>query len=110
MNNYFKKAINEFNAKLFHEAHDTLEEFWSNYQGADRRYYQAWIQLCVALHLSLEGRAVGAKKVLERARKNLEGYQNEISFFDLAKLFLETESYLESNSSIPRIDLYSSEQ
>lgn len=104
MNNYFKKAINEFNSKLFHEAHDTLEEFWSSYQGADRKYYQAWIQLCVALHLSQENRAVGAKKVLERARENLKGYQNEISFFDLPKLFLETEFYLASKSSIPRIN------
>ncbi len=97
------QAIRLFNQEQFHEAHDCLEEFWRNYAGDDRRYYQALIQLIVALYLQQESRHAGAAKVLARAIKNLEGYENQIQGIDLIKLLNEVREYLAEPRVLPKI-------
>lgn len=101
-------GIKLFHEGRFYEAHEETEIFWQNYYGADRSLYQAFIQICACLHLINEKRYDGAKKVLERARKNI--FQNEATdksqtqnlnqlrelkkFIDLEKIFLDTEALL----------------
>jgi hypothetical protein len=106
-------AVKLFHEGRFHEAHEETEIFWQNYYGADRSLYQAFIQICACLYLINEKRYTGAKKVLERARKNI--FQNETTgtnhiqnlnqlsefnkFINLEKTFLETESLLNEHLS-----------
>ncbi len=97
------QAIKLFNDEQFHEAHDYLEEFWRDYDGADRRYYQALIQLIVALYLQQESRHAGAAKVLARAVKNMEGYENQIQGIDLIQLLNEVQEYLAEPKVLPKI-------
>ena len=97
-----------FGIKLFHEgrfyeAHEEIEKFWQNYHAADRCLYQAFIQICACLHLINEKRYTGAKKVLERARKNIFQNLNQLSefnkFIELEKIFLDAETLLNEHLS-----------
>jgi len=108
-------GIKLFHEGRFHEAHEEIEKFWQNYHEADRCLYQAFIQICACLHLTNEKRYTGAKKVLERARKNI--FQNEAidksqtqnlnqlselkKCIDLEKIFLKTEVLLNEHLSAP---------
>ncbi len=101
-------GIKLFHEGRFYEAHEEAEKFWQNYHETDRCLYQAFIQICACLHLINEKRYDGAKKVLERARKNIFRSEttgtnhaqnlNQLSefkkFIDLEKIFLDTEALL----------------
>ncbi len=98
------KGIELFNQARYHEAHDSFEEFWQEYQGADRQYYQALIQLTVAIYLKQEGRQLGAEKVLKRAEKNLAAYQANHGAIDLGYLAQACAAYIHgTQDSIPQI-------
>jgi hypothetical protein len=126
--NHIYLGVKLFHEGRFHEAHEEAEKFWQNYHKADRCLYQAFIQICACLHLINEKRYAGAKKVLERARKNIfrnvlrvhEGDEdgentenvvvqwslqnlNQLSefkkFIDLEKTFLKTEVLLNEHLS-----------
>jgi hypothetical protein len=106
-------GIKLFHEGRFHEAHEEVEKFWQNYHEADRSLYQAFIQICACLYLIDEKRYTGAKKVLERARKNI--FQSETTdinqienlnqlsefkkFIDLEKIFLDSETLLNEHLS-----------
>ena len=106
-------GIKLFHEGRFYEAHEEVEKFWQNYHEADRCLYQAFIQICACLHLINEKRYAGAKKVLERARKNIFRSEttdksqtqnlNQLSelkkFIDLEKIFLYTEALLNEHLS-----------
>lgn len=109
--NHIYLGVKLFHEGRFHEAHEEVEKFWQNHHEADRRLYQAFIQICACLYLIDEKRYAGAKKVLERARKNIfrsevtdtNHLQNQLSefnkFINLEKTFLETESLLNEHLS-----------
>ncbi len=103
MNSSLEAAIKLFNQEQFHEAHDCLEEFWRNYQGNDRRHYQALIQFCVALYLHRESRLVGARKVLDRAVKNMEGFEGSLDGLDLIRLQDQVLAYFANSAALPKI-------
>jgi predicted metal-dependent hydrolase len=106
-------GVELFHKDRFHEAHEEIEKFWQNYHEADRCLYQGFIQICACLYLINEKRYTGAKKVLERARKNI--FQSDIidtnhvqnlnqlsefkRFIDLEKIFLDTEALLNEHLS-----------
>jgi predicted metal-dependent hydrolase len=103
---YIHLGVKLFHEGRFYEAHEEIEKFWQNYHETDRCLYQAFIQICACLHLINEKRYAGAKKVLERARKNIFRSEttdnnhienlNQLSefkqFIDLEKIFLDTEA------------------
>lgn len=106
-------GIKLFHEGRFHEAHEEVEKFWQSYHEADRCLYQAFIQICACLYLINEERYTGAKKVLERARKNIFRGEttdtnhiqnlnqlNEFKqFIDLEKIFLDSETLLNKHLS-----------
>ncbi len=98
-------AIRLFNEEKFFDAHESMEKFWQEYSGADRVYYQALIQLTVALHLYQNSRLIGAQKVLARAIENMTDYQGPISGIDLIKLRDEVIKYLADSLVVPKIKL-----
>jgi hypothetical protein len=111
--NHIYLGIKLFHEGRFYEAHEEAEKFWQNYHEVDRCLYQAFIQICACLHLIKEKRYAGAKKVLERARKNIFRSEttdtnhiqslNELNdfkkFIDLEKIFLDTEALVNEHLS-----------
>jgi uncharacterized protein len=63
-----------FNAGLFFEAHEHLEQFWRGQpRGPLKRFLQGIIQISVAFHHAREGRYNGAVNLLARGLEKLRG-------------------------------------
>jgi predicted metal-dependent hydrolase len=77
------KGIAEFNAGLFFECHDTLEELWSGVRGPARDFFQGLIQVAVAYYHLDNGNAAGASSMMRRAIKRLEKYPPRYAGFDV---------------------------
>ena len=80
----FERGVSEFNAGLFFECHDTLEELWSGLRGPCRNFFQGLIQVAVAFYHLGNGNLRGADSMLARALRRFEGYPDCYYGFDLA--------------------------
>ena len=72
-----------FNSGQFFEAHEALEDVWRDApkDGRLRRHLQGLVQLAVAFHHHSTDNLTGARSLLERALRNLDGAEE--SFPDL---------------------------
>ena len=77
------KGIAEFNAGLFFECHDTLEDMWTGVRGPSRDFFQGLIQVSVAFYHLDNGNPVGASSMMQRALKRFERYPPRYGGFDL---------------------------
>lgn len=77
------RAVEEFDAGLYFECHDTLEEIWSGTRGPARDFLQGLIQVAVAYYHLSSGNAAGARSLFARALKRLEGYGTSYLDVDL---------------------------
>ncbi len=75
------QAIISFNQADYYKAHELLEEIWIHLDGDEKKYFQAFIQLVVVLHLLQSDRLIGAQKVFLRAQNNLSRIQGWKSSF-----------------------------
>ena len=91
----FEKGVAEFNAGLFFECHDTLEELWSGVRGPTRDFFQGLIQVAVAFHHLTRGNLAGADSLLQRALGRLAKYPERYYGFELARLRGELTGWLE---------------
>lgn len=83
------EGLRLFNAEEFFDAHDMLEELWTETHDERRKFYQGLIQASVALfHFGNENFG-GAKKVYESSRKYLEPYRPQFEGLDLDKLLAD---------------------
>jgi predicted metal-dependent hydrolase len=81
----YLEGIRLFNEEEFFEAHDVLEELWSDCEGSERKFIQGLIQSAVALfHFGNENRG-GALKLYHSSRKYLEPYGEKYWGIDLSK-------------------------
>jgi predicted metal-dependent hydrolase len=78
------KGIAEFNAGLFFECHDTLEEMWGGIRGPARDFFQGLIQVSVAYYHLGNGNTSGAESMMRRALKRFERYPERYCGFDVA--------------------------
>ena len=92
-----------FNAREFFEAHDVLEEFWQEYGGEDRTFYQGLIQVAVALEHAQRGNEKGARGVLGSARRRLQPYLPHYEGFDLEDLLTQASCHIEGKGEPPRL-------
>jgi hypothetical protein len=69
-----------FNSGHFFDAHEALEDLWREAPSDRpiRRHLQGLVQLAVAFHHQSTGNRIGARSVLRRALRNIEGA--ELSF------------------------------
>jgi predicted metal-dependent hydrolase len=79
----FDEGVRLFNAGLFFECHDVLEDLWSGVRGDGRDFLQGLIQVSVAFHHLGRGNAEGARSLFERALKRFEAYPSRYLGFDL---------------------------
>jgi predicted metal-dependent hydrolase len=91
----FEKGVAEFNAGLFFECHDTLEDLWSGVRGPSRDFFQGLIQVSVAFYHLTRGNLAGAESLLQRALGRLAKYPERYYGFDLAVLRAELTTWLE---------------
>lgn len=85
-----RTPIPAFSAALeggrFFEAHEIVEAFWVDYDGADRNFFKGLIQAAVALHHASRGNGVGAASVARRAQAYLKPYAPRHAGVDVGAL------------------------
>lgn len=64
-----------FNAGLFFECHEFLEDVWRATRGADREFYHGIIQIAAAFYHFEKGNQHGARTLLEKAISKLQPYR-----------------------------------
>jgi predicted metal-dependent hydrolase len=95
--NSLRHGVALFNRAHFFDAHEVLEEVWRSVPRdcASRRHLrlhlQGMVQLAVAFHHQSTGNHVGARSVLERAMRNLNGADTSFPDLDLDRLRAELE-------------------
>jgi predicted metal-dependent hydrolase len=70
----FLKGIEEFNARLYFECHETLEEIWLEDHGPDREFYQGIIQIAAGYFKWEQEVLIGAIKLWRSGLEKLEKY------------------------------------
>lgn len=80
------RGIRLFNTQKFYEAHEVLEDVWRESRGPERKLLQAVIQAAVALHHHGCGNSLGARSLIARAARNLEGYPPTFAGMEILKL------------------------
>jgi len=80
-----------FNRGHFFDAHEALEDVWRSVPRGQalRRHVQGMVQLAVAFHHASTGNYVGARSVLERALRNLDGAEGSFPEVDFERLRAE---------------------
>jgi predicted metal-dependent hydrolase len=80
---HFRHGIALFDSARFFDAHEALEDVWREAprHSTLRRHLQGLVQVAVAFHHQSTRNRVGARSVLVRALRNLQGA--EASFPDL---------------------------
>jgi predicted metal-dependent hydrolase len=79
----FRRGVEQFNAGLYFECHDTLEDVWSGIRGPARDFFQGLIQVSVACYHLTGGNPAGAESMIRRALKRFEPYPDLYFGFDL---------------------------
>ena len=93
----FNRGVELFNRAHFFDAHEVLEDVWRSLprDRPSRRHLrlhvQGLIQLAVAFHHESTGNHLGARSVLERALRNLNGADRSFPDLDLDRLRTELE-------------------
>jgi predicted metal-dependent hydrolase len=82
----YRRGIRLFNERHFFDAHEVWEDVWRESTGAEKKFLQGLIQVAVAFHHHSTGNIVGARSLLERARKNLAEYPGEFGGIGLTAL------------------------
>jgi uncharacterized protein len=101
-----------FNSGLFFDAHEVLEDLWREAPSDRpiRRHLQGLVQLAVAFHHQSTGNRIGARSVLGRALKNIEGAEQSFPEIDWNGLrgslepwreYLAADSQKDANSPLP---------
>lgn len=91
----FDLGVDLFNRSHFFDAHEALEDVWRTlprgelFGGRRRLHMQGMVQLAVAFHHESRGNHVGARSLLERALRNLDGADDSFPDLDFERLRAE---------------------
>src|SRR5229473_5299549 len=90
-NTEINRGVSLFNRAHFFDAHEVLEDVWREapLHSLSRRHLQGLVQLAVAFHHQSKGNHVGARSVLERGMRNLNGANSSFPDLDLDRLRAE---------------------
>ncbi len=69
-----QRGVAQWNARLFFECHDTLEELWGGLRDQRRDFVQGLIQLAVAFYHLGNGNRRGAVRLFDRGLERLARY------------------------------------
>lgn len=91
----FLQGIEQFNAGLFFECHDSLEEVWSGVRGPSRDFFQGLIQVAVGFYHLGNANQRGAVTLLGRGLTRLGPYGPAFGGIELDGLRHEVAGWLE---------------
>jgi uncharacterized protein len=100
----FLRGITLFNHAEFFEAHEVLEDVWRAAPGEQKKFLQGLIQVAVAFHHHSTGNRVGARSLLHRGMRNLDGYPDNFGGIQLAvflKALVPSRHALDNNLTLP---------
>ena len=99
-------GLRMFNAANFFAAHEALEDVWREVPRHSRlrRHLQGLVQVAVALHHQSTGNRAGARSVLERALRNLQGAEESLPNLDLERLRTDLGAWREFLVQTPTLD------
>ena len=82
------RGVGLFNGGHFFDAHEVLEDVWNSVprRHSSRRHFQGLVQVAVAFHHASRENYLGARSVLERALRNLDGAEVSLPWVDLERL------------------------
>jgi uncharacterized protein len=78
----------------FFLAHEHWEAVWLEAEEPEKTFLQALIQVTAAFHHLQRGNGAGARSLLGRALRRLEGYPAEFGGVDVARLREELDSWV----------------
>ncbi|MGE5127713.1 MAG: DUF309 domain-containing protein [Betaproteobacteria bacterium] len=81
-----ERGVAQFNARLFYECHDTLEDLWSGLHGPARDFVQGLIQVAVGFYHLGNGNRAGALRLFDRGLQRLAGHPAHSAGLDAAAL------------------------
>ena len=67
----FRRGIDQFNNRLFFDAHETWEEIWLATPDPDKAYLQGIIQIAAAFHHYGRGNHKGTRSLLEAGLRRM---------------------------------------
>jgi len=103
MNDALKNGIVFFNRREYFACHEVLEEVWQKATEEDKKFYQGFIQLAIALHLRFHrGGHKGTINLLTQVLLHLEDYRPRYQNIDVDVLYQQVETYLEGLKSSKR--------
>ena len=70
----FRRGVEQFNTRLFFEAHETWEEIWLASLEPDKTFFQGIIQIAAAFHHYGRGNTRGARTLLRAGLGRLERF------------------------------------
>jgi len=107
----FRHGIALFNQGKFFDAHEVLEDVWRAAPQEEKKIWQGFVQVAVALHHHSTGNRVGMRSVLLRAMRNLAGHQHTFHGVQVPRLLKSLAGWLEAFDnnqpleSLPRIEV-----
>src|SRR5215813_11844460 len=83
---HVRRGIGLFNSAAYFDAHEALEDAWRESEGGERLLLQAIMQAAVAMHHLRSRNIVGARGVMARCLRNLDGYPERCEGIELEDL------------------------
>lgn len=81
-----RRGVALFNAGLFFECHELLEDVWKTTEGADKAFFQGIVQIAAAFYHYEKRNRHGARTLLGKGMQKLAGYSDQHLGVDLAGL------------------------
>jgi predicted metal-dependent hydrolase len=91
----FRRGVEQFNARLFFEAHETWEEIWLVSAEPEKAFLQGIIQVAAAFHHYSRGNMRGTRSLLEAGLKRLERFPAVHRQLALESLRVEARAWVE---------------
>ena len=98
------KAVDQFNAGLFWECHETLEDLWLVTPYPLRHFYQGVLKIAVGFHHSNRHNVRGCRNKLGEGLRLLKVFTPSFLGLDTGALAVETDRWLQMVSRGPRLD------
>ena len=91
----FRRGVEQFNSRLFFEAHETWEEIWLATPEPDKTFLQGIIQIAAAFHHYGRGNTRGTRSLLVAGLKRLERFPAVHRELALESLRVEARDWIE---------------
>lgn len=88
-----------YRGQRFFDAHEHWEDAWRDWQGPEKPFLQALIQIAVAMHHFQHGNRAGAASLLARALRRLEPFPSVFAGIELQPLRASLQAWIQALAS-----------